>query len=97
METWEIGIGLAICLVLMFQRWFRFIALTMGSLAAGFELLASIMHFHIPSALGYAILMVVCWSLAAAMAGTHPPQREKVAQEMRPPSTDVDHPDWSPH
>ena len=94
METWGTGIGLAICFVLMFQRWFRFIALTMGSLAAGFELLTSIMHFYISSALGYAIFMVVCWSLAAAMA--QPSSKEKIAQEIRYSTVDADHPDWSP-
>jgi hypothetical protein len=93
MEIWQTGIGLAIFLVLIFQRWFWFVALTMGSLAAGVESLANIMHLHITSAFGYIFLMLICWSFATAIAGGYPSSREKVVQEGCPLPA---YPDWSP-
>lgn len=96
METWQIVIGLALFLVLMFQRWFWFVTFTMSSLAAGAESLASIMHFHITGTLGYAILMPVFWSFAVAISDGNQPHNEGNPEGVRHPSTDVDHPDWSP-
>ena len=94
METWEIVLVIAICFVLMFKRWFWFVAFTTGSLAAGFELLANLMHFHIAATLGYATLTLACWAFATAIADGSPHSGEKTAQETHPSPT---HPDWSPH
>lgn len=80
METWQIGILVAVCFVLMFKRGFWFIAFTMGSLAAGVESFATIAIFHIASTLGYGILMLAFWFFAIAIAGCDPLSRDKAMQ-----------------
>jgi hypothetical protein len=93
MEAWQIGIGLVICFVLMFQRRFWFVLLTMCSLSAGLELLSCIVHYQIPGALGYFILMISCWSFAGAIAESYPVPKENRAKEVHLSEP----PDWSPY
>jgi hypothetical protein len=67
MDLWLIIAGL-ICLVIVLQRWFWLLVFGISGLAACFALLASIIHFQILGALGFFFLMIICWSIAGAIA-----------------------------
>lgn len=53
---------------LMTQRWFWVLVFFVGALAAGFAMLASIIHFQILAAVGLFFVMMICWGLAAGIA-----------------------------
>jgi hypothetical protein len=62
-----------ICLItagvyLATRRWFWFVAFAFGSLASFFAMCASVIHFQILGAVGFFILMFVCWSMALGVA-----------------------------
>lgn len=55
---------LALILIFLFtRRWFWKIALFFGGLASLFAMIASIIYFQILAAIGFFVLMVVCWSI----------------------------------
>ena len=95
METWQIGIGIALFLVLMFKRQFWFVVFTLSSLYAGVQALASVVHLQIIGAFAYSFLMVICWSNAIAIAARYRHQQTKKSLAQNAPP-DSDHPDWSP-
>jgi len=85
-----------ICLVLMFQRWFWSLAFGIGSAASCFALLNSLVHLKILDALVFFCLMLICWSIAKAIAkADSPPPKEPLAKDTHP-SFKIDDPDWSP-
>lgn len=62
----EIGILILITLgvgviYLFTRRWFWRVAFFFGALASLFSMIASIIHFQILGALGFFVLMVICW------------------------------------
>lgn len=97
MQPWQAFIGFVILLVLIFRRWFWFVALTMGSLAAATGSLADLMHFHYGGALGYAILARVCWAFAVSVAENAAPPSGKSVRDGGGYPYLSDRPDWSPH
>ena len=96
METGLAIVGLIICLVLIFQRWFWLILFGLGSLVSCIALLTSIFHFNIFSAIGYMIVMIFCWSIAKGIADGYPPLKKDNSQKDGPKHKN-DNPDWSPH
>ena len=65
--------AIVLCLVvgglwLITQRWFRSVAFFTGGLASCFAMLASIIHFQIVGALGFFLLMAICWFVLADIA-----------------------------
>lgn len=96
METGLTIAGLIICLVLIFQRWFWLIALGIGSLVACVEMMASITHLRIIAAIGYMVVMVVCWSIAKRIADGYPSSKENMERQDHL-KHNKDRPDWSPH
>jgi len=94
MELGLIIVGI-FCVVLMFQRWCWLIVFGIASLVSCIALLASIIHFQIFGALGFFILMLICWKIAKSIANGYPAPDEKPAQEIHLPSK-LDGPDWSP-
>ncbi len=90
---------MAVFFVLGFKREFWFVAFTLGSLAAGTESLANLMHFQLSNTFGYALLSAICWAFATGIASRAPPHNNKISQERHIPPTCSDHienPDWSP-
>lgn len=57
-----------IFLFLLFQRWFWVLVFFFSGLASGFAMLASIFHFQILGALGFFVLMAICFSIFRAIA-----------------------------
>ncbi|GBE06008.1 hypothetical protein BMS3Abin10_01650 [bacterium BMS3Abin10] len=49
------------------RRWFWKVAFFFGALASLFSMLASIIHFQILGALGFFVLMIVCWFIFQAL------------------------------
>ena len=48
-------------LFLLTRWWFWLLAFGIGAVAAAFSTLASIIHFQILWAMGYAFLLLICW------------------------------------
>jgi hypothetical protein len=59
---------LLVGLVLATQRWFWVLLFFTGGLAAGFAVLASIIHFQILFAVAMFFLAAICWGIAGAIA-----------------------------
>lgn len=57
----------ATAIYLVCQRWFWAMTLGLSALASVFAVLASIIHFQILAAVGFALL---AWILSIALAGT---------------------------
>ncbi len=62
-----IVVGL-IALFLITQRWFWLWGFGLGGLASCFAMIASVIHFQILGAIGYFVLMIICWGVAGAIA-----------------------------
>lgn len=60
---------LILCVLLAFHRWFWTLAFGLGTIAALFAMLASIVHFQILGALGFFILTCILGSIAGAIMG----------------------------
>ncbi len=56
-----------IALVLITQRWFWLLVFGFAGLASLFAMLASIIHFQILGALGFFVLMFICWGIFSAI------------------------------
>lgn len=95
METGIKIVGLTCLVLLMFQRWFWIVAFGAGSVASCIALVTSVMHFQVFGALGYFMLMLVCWLFAKTIAEGYPSAKENRAEEVH--LSKGDHPDWSPH
>ena len=59
-----LGIG---AIYLMTRRWFWMVAFFFGALASLFSIIASIIHFQILGAVGYFVLMIICWFIFQAL------------------------------
>ncbi len=57
-----------IALFLITQKWFWLLVFGIGGLASLFAMIASIIHFQILGALGFFVLMLICWGIAGAIA-----------------------------
>lgn len=67
MEWLPIVLGL-IALVLIAQRWFWVLVFFFAGLASLFAMIASIIHFQILGALGFFVLMGICWGILGAIS-----------------------------
>jgi len=68
MEIFFIFVICILGLLLLTQRWVWVLGFGIGGLAAAFSTLASIFHFQILGALGFFLLMIICWFIAVAIA-----------------------------
>jgi len=66
MEIALVIIGI-LALLLLTQRWFWLLAFWFGGLISLFAMIASIIHFQILSALGFFVLMTICWGIFNAI------------------------------
>lgn len=67
MEWLPIVLGL-IALVLITQRWFWILVFFFAGLASLFAMIASIIHFQILAALGFFVLMGICYGIFGAIS-----------------------------
>jgi hypothetical protein len=65
---WLLVILLLVFVFLATQRWFWILALFLAGLAALFAMIASIIHFQILWAIGFFILMTLCWGILELVA-----------------------------
>ena len=64
-----IGILLLIGLIfLITRRWFWCLVFLLGGLASCFTMIACIIHFQILAAVGFFVLMGICWGILGAIA-----------------------------
>ena len=67
MEWLPIVLGL-IALFLITQRWFWVLVFFFSGLASLFAMIASIIHFQILAAIGFFVLMGICWGILGAVS-----------------------------
>ena len=68
---WDVIILVVIgclALLLMMQRWFWLIAFGLGTLASGFTVIASVIHFQILAAVGFTVLTFILLAITATIA-----------------------------
>ena len=68
MEIIILGIVGLVALFLITQRWFWLLGFGLGGLASCFAMIASVIHFQILGAIGFFVLMIICWGIASAIA-----------------------------
>jgi len=57
-----------IAIILITQRWFWILAFGLCTLASGFTVIASVIHFQILAAVGFTVLTFILWVITAAIA-----------------------------
>lgn len=68
METAIAIFATLVALLIVTRRWFWVAVFFFSGLAALFAMVASVIHFQILAAVGFFVLMVVCWGLLSAVA-----------------------------
>lgn len=68
MEAIVIIALITVGILLVTQRWFWMLTFGLGSVAAWFTCLASIFHFQILAAMGFAFLGAVLWAFFVGIA-----------------------------
>ena len=62
-------VGLAILgLYLATRRWFWILVFGLATLASGFTVVASVIHFQILAAVGFTVLTALLWTITSALA-----------------------------
>ncbi len=65
---WVLIVLALIALFLITQRWFWLLVFFFAGLASLFAMIASIFHFQILGAIGFFVLMTICWVILVAIA-----------------------------
>lgn len=52
-----------VALILVTQRWFWVFLFGLGTLASGFTIIASVIHFQILGAVGFTVLTFILWAI----------------------------------
>ena len=63
-----LGIIAIIFIALATQRWFWILVFSLGTIASGFTVLASIIHFQILGAVGFLVLTVILSGITSVIA-----------------------------
>jgi len=63
-----LGVFALLLLFLLTQRWFWLLGFSIAGLAAGFAMLANIIHFQVYGAVIFFLLMAICWGIVGAIA-----------------------------
>ena len=64
---WVLIVLALIALFLITQRWFWLLVFFFAGLASLFAMIASIIHFQILGAIGFFVLMSICWVILVAI------------------------------
>jgi hypothetical protein len=66
LKTILIILGIIILFIIT-RRWFWLLVFWFGGLASLFAMIASIIHFQILGALGFFVLMWICWGIVGVI------------------------------